>query len=96
MIRATGIRYGETISVEIIGGKYTFNEEYNPEKEKELKDLILSGMPVMGTYIPDDKLSNKAYICGVLSERYFDDWTRVEVIDENIEAIDDEESGVIY
>ena len=77
MIRANGYRGGEPLSVSIRDGIYEFNGERDAVMEYEFKELLKKGYPVMGTYIPED-VNESAYICGVLSEWYFDEWVKVD------------------
>ncbi len=95
MIRATGRKCGREITVEIEKGVYRFNGECNAALEHEFKELLDEGLLVMGSYHPDDPFEDSTYIAGILSQWYFDEWVKVEIIGEKLRKVESKK-GVLY
>lgn len=96
MIRATGLKRGSEVTIEINNGAYMFNGEHNADMEIDFKKLIDEELLVMGSYYPENNpYEDTTYIIGILSEWYFDELKNIEVIGEKVKEMESEK-GVLY
>lgn len=70
MVEAEGRKDKKKVSVKYQDGKFLWNGEENELYSAEMKILMKTGLPVMGTYIPDEP--DDVYVSGLLREYFFD------------------------
>ena len=92
MVEAEGIKDKNKVNVKYQDGKFLWNGEENELYSAEMNILMKNGLPVMGTYIPDDP-EDEIYVMGLLREYFFDS-AKTTHFKHEIEG--DWEKGMIY
>ena len=91
MVEAEGIKDKKKVNVKYQDGKFLWNGEKDELYTAEMKILMKTGLPVMGTYIPDEP--DDVYVSGLLREYFFNS-EKTTHFKHEIEG--DFEKGVIY